>query len=91
MYQWSMALGLELAHQESLLVAYVELLGRMNTPNLVAETTWWPLNWDGTLILVAAIACGLAVRTLDRRARGATPDADALCQPVVGESVGASI
>jgi hypothetical protein len=83
-YEWGMTL-------ESLLAAYVDLLWRMNTPEPAAAAVWWALYWDGILILVAAIACGLAVRTLDRRARGAISDAEALLQPAVGESGSASI
>jgi ABC-type transport system involved in multi-copper enzyme maturation permease subunit len=85
MVQWAMA-------QESLLAAYVDILfWRMNAPEPAAAAAWGALRWDGILILVAAIACGRAVRMLDRRSRGAISDAEALLHPAVGKSGSASI
>jgi hypothetical protein len=63
----------------------------MNTPQPAAVTAWWALYWDSVLILVAAIASGLAVRMLDRRARREISGVHVLLQPAVGEPGSASI
>jgi ABC-type transport system involved in multi-copper enzyme maturation permease subunit len=84
--QWGIVMG-----PESLLLAYGDILRCMNTPEPAAASAWRALCWDGILILVAAFAGGRAVRMLDRRARGATSDAEPLLQPAVVESGSASI
>ena len=74
-----------------MLPAYSVLLFRMNRPDAIAEIIGWAGYWDVLLIPAAVIVGGLAIRTLDRRARGVPSDEDALLQLAVGESGSASI